>query len=139
MYDSFLYYKRFINNSFSKYFRLKYNLQHKYVFLTIHRDANSSVNKLIKFFTDISKLKHSFFLPLHPKLKVFLKKKSINIPNNIIVSKPLSYLESLAAIKNSQFVVTDSGGVQKEVYFYNKKMFCIKRETEWKDLIKAKL
>ena len=44
---------------------------------------------------------------------------------NIISAKPISYLDSLAAITSSQFVITDSGGVQKEAYFSQKKSFLV--------------
>ena len=46
-------------------------------------------------------------------------------------------MECLAAIKGSDFVLTDSGGVQKEAHFYRKKCFVLRKETEWKDLIKT--
>lgn len=137
MYDSFLYYKNFIDNKFQKYFKNKFKLPKKYIFLTVHRDANSSFDKLRVFLKDISKLNHNFFWPIHPKLKNLFKESSVKIPNNIRHSKPISYLESLAAIKQSQFVVTDSGGIQKEAYFCNKKCFVLREETEWKDLIDA--
>ena len=44
-------------------------------------------------------------------------------------------MDTIAAILNSEFVVTDSGGVQKESYFLKKKCFVLRKETEWKELI----
>ena len=59
------------------------------------------------------------------------------MPSNIILSKPISYLDTICSIKESSFVVTDSGGVQKEAYFLRKKSFVLRKETEWHELIKA--
>ena len=67
-------------------------------------------------------------------LKICLKNK-IKFPKNIIIFKPVSYLESLLLIKNSDFVVTDSGGVQKETYLLKKKCFILRDRTEWSELL----
>ena len=44
-------------------------------------------------------------------------------------------METIAAIKACDYVITDSGGVQKEAYFLSKKVFVLRKETEWKELI----
>ena len=75
---------------------------------------------------------------MHPKLEKIIKKNKIKIPKNIVLAKPISYLDTICAVKESLFVVTDSGGVQKEAYFLGKKCFVLREETEWHELIKAK-
>ncbi len=137
MYDSFNFYKKYIDLKYSKNFKKKYKLPNKYIFLTMHRDSNSTKLQIKKILGDISRIKNIFFWPIHPKIKLIIKKNKIKIPKNIIHSKPLSYLESLAAIKESVYVITDSGGVQKETYFYKKKCFVLRNETEWSELIKV--
>lgn len=138
MYDSFLFYKSLLNNKTLIKFKKKYYLPNKFIFFTIHRDINSNYKIINKLLKDISKLKYIFFWPVHPKIEFILKKYKLKIPNNIVYTKPISYFESLVAIKECQFVVTDSGGVQKEAFFFKKKSFVLRKETEWKDLIKAK-
>ena len=137
MYDSFLFYKKIINKKYITNFKKKFNLPKNYIFFTIHRDANSNKKIIKKILKNISNSKFKFFWPIHPKLNLILKNEKNNFPKNIIISKPISYLESLAAIKESQFVITDSGGIQKEAYFSKKKCFVLRKETEWKDLLKV--
>lgn len=137
MYDSFNFYRKYIDIKYSKKFKKKYKLPDKYIFFTIHRDANSTKLQIKKILGDISKIEKTFFWPIHPKIKLIIKKNKIKIPKNIIYCKPLSYLESLAAIKESIYVITDSGGIQKETYFYRKKCFVLRKETEWSELIKV--
>lgn len=138
MYDSFLFYKSLLNKKVLNKFKKKYDLPNKFIFFTVHRDINSNYKIINKMIKDISKSKYVFFWPIHPKISFILRKKKIKLPKNIIYTKPISYLESLVAIKQSQFVVTDSGGVQKEAFFFKKKSFVLRDETEWIDLIKAK-
>ncbi len=69
----------------------------------------------------ISKINQIFFWPIHPKIFKFINKNNLDIPKNIMRAKPLSYLDTIAALKASKFVVTDSGGIQKESYFLKKK------------------
>ena len=137
MYDSILFYKKFINKVYSDNFKRKYNLKKNYVFLTIHRDINSYQKTIKKILKQISILNFLFFWPIHPKIEKIIKRNILKLPSNIILSKPISYLDTICSIKESSFVVTDSGGVQKEAYFLRKKSFVLRKETEWHELIKA--
>jgi len=137
MYDSILFYKKLINNNFTKNFIKKYSLNKKYVFLTIHRDNNSDQHKIKKILNKISSLKFDFFWPIHPKIKKIVKKYKLLLPKNIIQTKPISYLDTICALKGCIFAITDSGGVQKEAYFLGKKSFVLRNETEWTELIKV--
>ena len=49
---------------------------------------------------------------------------------------PVGYLEMLWLIQNCSLVITDSGGVQKEAYFFEKRCLTIRNETEWTELLK---
>ena len=79
-----------------------------------------------------------FFWPIHPKIIKIIDIYKIKIPKNIVCTSPLSYLDTIAALMESKFVVTDSGGIQKEAYFLKKKSFVLRNETEWNELIKLK-
>ena len=78
-----------------------------------------------------------FFWPIHPKIKNIIINNNLSLPSNVISSSPISYLESIAAINLSKFIVTDSGGIQKESYFM-KKMFCSKEGDRMERINKIK-
>ena len=75
-------------------------------------------------------------LPLHPRTKKLLSQGSYKT-DNLTMIEPVSYLEMVWLLKNCGMVVTDSGGLQKEAYFFNK--FCVttRDETEWVELIQS--
>lgn len=50
--------------------------------------------------------------------------------------KPVGYFEMIWLIKHCNFVMTDSGGLQKEAYFANKYCITMRMETEWEELVK---
>ena len=134
MYDSVKYYKKIVKQNSTK-FKKKYKLK-DYIFFSVHRDANTDVKKIKFIINQISKINCTFFWPIHPKIKNIIINNNLSLPSNVISSSPISYLESIAAINLSKFIVTDSGGIQKESYFMKKKCFVLRKETEWKELIK---
>ena len=72
-------------------------------------------------------------MPIHPRTKQLLSKFKLN--TNIKIIAPVGYFDMIQLIKNSRLVITDSGGLQKEAYFFNK--FCIttRDQTEWSELV----
>jgi len=136
MLDSIIFYKKKITTLYIKKFKKKNNLIGKYIFFSIHRDSNTNIKNIKIILNQISKINQIFFWPIHPKILKFINKNNLDIPKNIIRAKPLSYLDTIAAVKASKFVVTDSGGIQKESYFLKKKCFVLRNETEWNELIK---
>jgi len=114
----------------------KKKIKKPYIFFTLHRDENSNVKILNTIAKKMSKLNYNIYWPVHPKISNLIKKNKILFPKNLILNNPISYLETLYLILNSEFVVSDSGGVLREAYFLNKKTFILRNETEWPDLIK---
>jgi UDP-GlcNAc3NAcA epimerase len=74
--------------------------------------------------------------PLHPRTKKQMKKYRINIPNNVLTLKPVSYFESLAYQTIADIVITDSGGMQKEAYIIGTPCITLRDETEWTETLK---
>jgi UDP-GlcNAc3NAcA epimerase len=136
MRDSVIFYNKLLTRDmFSIFLKKNRILIDKYALFTVHRKENTAPLRLKKILSGIGKLKYYFFWPLHPNIKKICLQNNIKFPKNIIIFKPVGYLESLLLIKNSDFVVTDSGGIQKETYLLKKKCFILRDRTEWLELL----
>ena len=83
-------------------------------------------------------------IPLHPRTKKLLDVNlSSDIYNELInneeihIIPPASFLEMISLEKNADLVITDSGGVQKEAFFFKKPCIIIRSETEWKEIVEC--
>ena len=82
-------------------------------------------------------------LPIHPrtrKMLINLNKKSFSeIENNkqIQIIEPVPFLDMISLEKNASLIITDSGGVQKEAYFFKKPCVILRPETEWIEVIES--
>lgn len=105
---------------------------------TVHRAENTdNSQKLFNIFKGLSHSKTPFILPLHPRTLDKIKNYNIKIPKNVYIVEPVGYLEMVWLEINSEFIVTDSGGVQKEAYFHGKQCITLREETEWVELVEA--
>ncbi len=112
----------------------------KFILSTIHRAENTdSKEKLTAIFSALSKItsKEKVVLPLHPRTKSFIEKYGIQLDASIEIIEPVGYLEMIWLLSNCSMVITDSGGVQKEAYFFKKPCITIREETEWTELVEA--
>jgi len=106
---------------------------------TIHRESNTNDNDLLEGILDelidLSKTFKIIFL-VHPRLK---KSKLISNKkfqdSNIVLSDPLGYLEMQRLLMSSKFVITDSGGLQKEAYLHKIPCLTLRDETEWQETV----
>ena len=108
----------------------------KFVLATIHRLENiNSKNNISQIFQNLDKINdHTpVILPLHPHTKQ--KIIDFNINSRIQIINPQSYLEMLGLLSSCSLVITDSGGLQKESYFANKKCIVVRDQTEWVELL----
>jgi UDP-GlcNAc3NAcA epimerase len=108
-----------------------------YVLATLHRDSNTDhperLNAILGAFTELSK-EIAIVLPMHPRTR----KMAGNFQaKNIIVTEPVSFLEMIQLEKHAQLVMTDSGGVQKESYFFKKPCVIMRPETEWVEIVQT--
>ncbi len=131
----------------SKILRILHVKPLNYVLCTIHRDNNTDdpvrLNALFNSIYNIAG-EHDIpiILPLHPRTKKILRQNLsgklynsiINHPN-INIIKPVSFLDMIILEKNSSLIMTDSGGVQKEAYFFQKPCIILRSETEWKEIV----
>ncbi len=131
MYDSALFYKNLLEDRHVK-------IKGEYILATIHRAENTDDElKLVKIFKALDLLNETYkvVMPLHPRTKKYLDQ--YNIKTSITLLDPVGYLDMITLIKNAMVVITDSGGLQKEAYFFKKRCFTLRDQTEWVELIKA--
>ena len=108
-----------------------------YVLCTIHRAENTDneyrLREIFKALEEIAENKQ-VILPLHPRTKKIIKNLKLNTEGLTIID-PVGYLEMIWLISNCSLVMTDSGGLQKEAYFFGKPCLTLRDETEWVELI----
>jgi len=121
----------------------KYFLRPKnYILATIHRadntDNKENLQNIMGALKEITKSRLRIFLPVHPRTKKALKKFNLlsDIPKNLIINEPISYTQMIVLENNARLIITDSGGVQKEAYFFKVPCVIPRDETEWTELVK---
>lgn len=148
MYDNSLYFKNIAHRE-SKILD-EYNLKaNEFILGTIHRNnntdepsrLNSIIGALLRVVND-SKL--PLVLPLHPRtskaIETNLDKELLNqleTNSNIKILPPVSFLDMIMLESNCKLVLTDSGGVQKEAFFFEKPCIILRSETEWREIVDA--
>ncbi len=111
-------------------------LEKPFILATIHRAVNTDKpQNLSEIFLGLQKSENQILLPLHPRTKEKIQAFGLSIPENVIIGPPAGYLEMLWLEQNCRAIVTDSGGVQKEAYFFEKPCITIRDETEWTELV----
>ena len=138
MYDLFLKMKPYFDETIINKFSLEEN---KYVVTTIHRDFNtdnkSNLKAILKELDKISKEIKVVF-PIHPRTKKRIEEFDLKqYTKNILMIEPLDYLSMMGLVQKSLFVITDSGGLQKEAYFARKRAIVVMPDTGWRELTDA--
>jgi len=126
----------------------KYSLQKdNFILATIHRDNNTDIperlNALFSALFEIhEKNDTDVILPLHPRTKKCLNEyldktlfEKISASKQFIICEPLPFLDMIMLEKNCSLVMTDSGGVQKEAFYFEKPCIILRPETEWVELL----
>lgn len=118
-----------------------FNLNNKkYLYATLHRAENTTGPEVIKMIINIlNDIGYKIILSLHPRTAKVLKDTKISTADfqNIIFVKPQPYKNSLALIKSAKFVITDSGGIQKEAFHFKTPCVVLRGEIEQKELVKS--
>ena len=133
MQDSSVYFSNFAK----KPNQLKGLGKSEFIIATLHRAENTDdINRLKNIVNALNYLHNNIkpvVLPLHPRTRKVIE--NLNLDLNVTVIEPVGYLEMLWLLKNCSLVVTDSGGVQKEAFFFNKPCVTMRDQTEWVELI----
>ncbi|OFX21254.1 MAG: UDP-N-acetylglucosamine 2-epimerase [Bacteroidetes bacterium GWA2_31_9] len=146
MYDNSLYFSKISSTKYdiSKMHNVKSN---NYILATIHRDNNTDNPKrfesIIRAIIDITESnKIDAIIPLHPRTSKILSQdlnsalfQKISNSKYIKIVPPASFLEMIELERNASIILTDSGGVQKEAFFFKKPCLILRSETEWVELV----
>ena len=130
MYDGALFYKKLAKKP-------PYKINDNFILCTIHRAENTdNENRLKSIFEALNEIgeEREIVLPLHPRTKKIVQALNIDTQNLTII-EPVGYLEMVWLIDNCALVMTDSGGLQKEAYFFQKPCITLRDETEWVELV----
>jgi UDP-GlcNAc3NAcA epimerase len=145
MYDAALYYGSQINDKKGILDSLKVRLgikPGKYCLATIHRAENTDNQKrlsnifeaMIEFSNEVPVI-----LPLHPRTRKILESSSSlsydKERHSLIIIDPVGYLDMIQLEKHAALIATDSGGVQKEAFFFRVPCVTLRDETEWVELV----
>jgi UDP-GlcNAc3NAcA epimerase len=107
-----------------------------FILVTLHRQENTdSKERLSEICDALNQMSHGshIVLPLHPRTKKVLDESKIFLNFNPI--DPVGYFDMIELMKHCNFVLSDSGGVQKEAFFFKKHCLVARDETEWTELV----
>ena len=105
-----------------------------YVLATIHREANVRPERLARILEGLSRLDEPVLLAAHPRTAGVITSRCL-APGHVRISPPLAYLDFSALASQARVIVTDSGGIQKEAYWYGVPCVTARPSTEWKDTV----
>jgi UDP-GlcNAc3NAcA epimerase len=111
-----------------------------YALATVHRAENTDDHERLKsIFGALTFIAHNALpvvIPLHPRTRQRLKHSAISIQHSKLrIIDPVSYLDMLLLEKNAFAIFTDSGGVQKEAYWFKVPCITLRDETEWTETV----
>jgi UDP-GlcNAc3NAcA epimerase len=110
-----------------------------YYYATIHRPYNTdSKLRLEKILSSLNRLDKKVVFPMHPRTSIAVERYGLSKEHysNINFIQPQSYKDNLEFLCRSSGLITDSGGMQKEAYWLQKRCITIRKETEWPETLK---
>jgi UDP-GlcNAc3NAcA epimerase len=123
--------------------------KNNYILSTVHRNDNTdnpeNLNAIFSSFIAVTELHEiKLILPLHPRTSKMMDtllrddlKQQIKESSFISIIPPASFLDILALEKNAKIIITDSGGLQKEAYFFKKPCVILRPQTEWVEIVET--
>ncbi len=149
MYDNSLYFSKISDNQ-SKIINELSLKNEKFILATVHRndntDSSKKLNNLFDTFLEIiDKYQIQIVIPIHPRTAKMMDqllhantKKQIKESDLLKIIPPAGFLDMIALEKNAELIITDSGGVQKEAYFFQKPCIILRPQTEWLEIVETK-
>jgi UDP-GlcNAc3NAcA epimerase len=110
-----------------------------YYLLTLHRAENtddpSRLRSIVAALNGLQQFTGVF--PVHPRTRKVLEALGLTFLPHIRLIEPVGFFEMLRLEQGCTFVVTDSGGVQKEAFFFRKPCITLRDETEWVETVQS--
>lgn len=110
-----------------------------FILATLHRAENTDDPKrlasIVQAFNDLHSNTMPVVLPLHPRTRAAVERQGLTFDVKLI--DPVGYFEMVWLLDHCRLVLTDSGGVQKEAYFFSKPCVTLRDQTEWVELIEV--
>ena len=104
--------------------------------LTLHREANVTAGARLRRIAEaLAKLDEPVVFPAHPRTSAALAATGIGLSPHVRVIPPVGYLDFAALASQARVVLTDSGGVQKEAYWYGVPCVTLRTTTEWVETV----
>ena len=109
----------------------------RYVVATVHREANTRPERLARIVDGLNGLTEPVVFPVHPRTSAALERDGLTLHEQVLLLPPLGYLDFAALAAQARVIVTDSGGLQKEAYWYGVPCVTLRPSTEWVDTVSA--
>ena len=140
-YDAFLMYRRLLGDrEKTKPYQIASDKPEKpFYLLTLHRAENTEDPARLSSIVDALNELDDFagIFPIHPRTKAALEKANLSFKPHIQLIDPVGFFEMLRLEEDCSFFVTDSGGVQKEAYFFGKPCITLRDQTEWVETVES--
>ena len=135
MYDSLL---KFVPTLEMMDAAAKHGLEGEYAFMTLHRAETVDDRHTLKDVLDaVGNLGIDIAFSVHPRTRERMRSYGLEPGPRLKLLEPLPYLEALSLASRSRFVITDSGGLQKEAYWLGRPVLVARGTTEWGEIVKA--
>jgi UDP-N-acetylglucosamine 2-epimerase len=109
----------------------------RYLVATVHREANTRPERLARIVEGLSRLVEPVVFPVHPRTAKALERDELTLDGAVLTLPPLGYLDFVALAAQARVIVTDSGGLQKEAYWYGIPCVTLRPSTEWVDTVEV--
>jgi UDP-GlcNAc3NAcA epimerase len=108
-----------------------------YLVATVHREANTAQPRLGRIVEGLNRLDETVVFPVHPRTRAALAREGLQLGSHVHATQPLGYLDFAALASQARVVITDSGGLQKEAYWYGVPCVTLRPSTEWVDTVEV--
>ena len=108
-----------------------------YVVATVHREANVFQPRLGRIVEGLNRLDEPVIFPAHPRTRAALTSNTVLLGPGVRLLDPLGYLDFAALASQARVILTDSGGLQKEAYWYGVPCVTMRPSTEWVDTVRV--
>jgi UDP-GlcNAc3NAcA epimerase len=110
----------------------------RYALVTIHRAGNTDVpERLAALVAAVNAVDEEIVLPLHPRTAAAVQRLGVQWAPHVHAIPPVGYLDMVALCSSARLVATDSGGVQREAYFFGVPCLTLRDETEWVETVET--